>query len=131
MALVLMDLDEFKRYNDRYGHLAGDSVLRALALVLVQSLRAMDLAARYGGEELAVVLPETDAEPAFQVAERIRVLVSQLPLAPGARPGEVTISLGVAVAPDHGDTPEGLLRAADAALYQAKRLGKNRVVMYV
>jgi diguanylate cyclase (GGDEF)-like protein len=127
LALILLDLDDFKRFNDRYGHPAGDGVMRALALVLAQSLRAMDLAARYGGEEYAVILPETDGASACQVAEHLRQMVAQLPLAPQAGASQVTISLGVAVAPEHGATPDDLVRAADAALYEAKRLGKNRV----
>jgi diguanylate cyclase (GGDEF)-like protein len=129
-ALMMIDLDDFKQYNDRYGHPAGDDLLRALALLLGQYVRTLDTAARYGGEEFVLILPETQAEAACGAAERLRELVAQLPLTPDANAARVTISLGVAVAPMHGLTPAELVQAADRALYAAKRAGKNRSCLY-
>ncbi len=128
LGLIMVDIDDFKQFNDAHGHLAGDEVLKSLALLLSQSVRAMDSVARYGGEEFAVVLPETDSEAACQVAERLREVVALLPLAAGG--GPVTISLGVAVTHAPDGPPEAVIHAADTALYQAKRTGKNRVVLY-
>jgi diguanylate cyclase (GGDEF)-like protein len=125
LALILLDIDDFKRFNDAYGHLAGDELLKNLAIVLGQSIRAMDSVARFGGEEFAVVLPETDTDEARQVAERLRAVVAVLPLAAGA--GLITISLGVAMATTLDQGPEALIQAADTAMYEAKRAGKNRV----
>jgi diguanylate cyclase (GGDEF)-like protein len=123
LSLLMIDIDNFKSYNDRFGHQAGDDALRAVADVLRSSVhRAADLVARYGGEEFAVLLPETDAEHARQMAERLREQVEQDCAA--------TISVGVATSQpsrDAGDTEE-LIRRADAALYEAKRAGRNRVM---
>ncbi len=130
-GLVMLDIDDFKQYNDTHGHLAGDELLRALAVTLAQSLRAADTIARYGGEEFAVILPETDLEATRQAAERLRLLIEHLPLRPAgtdARP--VTISLGVGCAPNHGRNPADLIHAADVALYQAKARGKNQLVVF-
>lgn len=123
-ALLMLDIDRFKDYNDRFGHLAGDEVLTRLASVLRGSIRDVDLPARYGGEEFVAVLPETDLEDAVEIAERIRSRLAEEALPEG----NVTLSIGVAEFPDHGDTPESLLASADAALYRAKREGRNRVV---
>jgi diguanylate cyclase (GGDEF)-like protein len=130
-GLVMLDIDDFKQYNDTHGHLAGDELLRALAVTLAQSLRAADTIARFGGEEFAVILPETDLEAARLAAERLRLLIEHLPLRPAgsdARP--VTISLGVGCAPDHGRNPTDLIHAADVAMYQAKARGKNQSVVF-
>jgi diguanylate cyclase (GGDEF)-like protein len=130
-ALVMLDLDDFKQYNDTYGHLAGDELLRAMAVALVQSLRTADTLARYGGEEFVVILPETELAVALQVAERLRQLIAHLPLRPGGADGRpVTVSLGVSAAPLHALTPTDLVNAADVALYQAKARGKNQSVAY-
>ena len=134
-ALVMIDLDDFKQYNDRYGHPAGDDLLRAIAVVLGQCVRTLDTAARYGGEEFVLILPETNAEAASGAAERLREFVAALPLAPnGDRAGvpstHVTISLGVAIAPAQASTPAALVQAADLALYAAKHAGKNRSQLY-
>lgn len=127
-AFVLADLDGFKGINDRHGHPTGDAVLREFAAVVLAALREVDVAARWGGEEFAFVLPGTDAAGAAQVAERVRAaLATRLVLAPDGSPIPVTASFGVAAAPEHG-TAESLVAAADAALYEAKRTGKNRVV---
>ncbi len=128
LAVIIVDIDDFKAYNDTFGHPAGDDALRVLAALLSRSIRAMDTAARYGGEEFAIILPEIALPEAVCVAERLQSAISQLAL-PGAGPGAgVTISAGVAAAPEHGQTPAVLVQTADAALYQAKHRGKNNVV---
>lgn len=126
-AVVLCDVDFFKAYNDRYGHLAGDDVLRRVAATIAAGLRAGDTAYRYGGEEFLMVLPEQDAEAAA-AADRLRRAVEDLaiPHADGTRRGVVTISAGVAISARDADT-DALLKAADTALYAAKRAGRNRV----
>jgi diguanylate cyclase (GGDEF)-like protein len=128
LALLLADLDDFKLVNDRFGHQTGDDVLRALSRVFRASLRDVDLPARLGGEEFAVLLPETDALGAEGLAERLRAELAALELqGPGAEPVHVTASFGVALYPEVG-TGDELLSLADAALYEAKAAGKNRVV---
>jgi diguanylate cyclase (GGDEF)-like protein len=127
-ALALIDIDDFKTINDSFGHLHGDTVLELVADVLGDACRATDVPARYGGVELAVILPETDLDGAATIAENLRraVEAAHLPL-PVASTGRVTISVGVsAMAPNVGD-PAALLEAADVGLYSAKRTGKNRV----
>src|SRR6266540_3744348 len=128
LALVLADLDDFKQVNDRYGHQAGDDVLRAFADVLRDTVRDIDVAARYGGEEFAVLLPQTDLEGAERLAERLREAMEarRLTLHPGAS-FSVTSSFGVASFPE-APTPAALFAAADEALYRAKSAGKNCVV---
>ncbi|TWI64351.1 diguanylate cyclase (GGDEF)-like protein [Pseudoduganella lurida] len=135
LALAMIDVDHFKAYNDRYGHAAGDDCLRAVteAVRLQTPRRAGDLAARYGGEELAVLLPNTDGEGALAVAERIRAAVENLALEHAGSPlGIVTISAGVAtLVPRRGaDHASTLLEAADRALYAAKAAGRNRVMRH-
>jgi diguanylate cyclase (GGDEF)-like protein len=128
LALIMLDVDDFKSFNDGHGHQAGDPILRRLADVVAASCREGDEPARYGGEEFAIVLPRTPLARAYDVAERVRVAIEALEIAlPGAGTCGVTASLGVAAthAPDaHAE----LLRAADAALYEAKRTGNNRTV---
>jgi two-component system, cell cycle response regulator len=127
LAVVVADLDSFKDVNDRYGHPAGDSVLREFALLLQESLRDVDLAARWGGEEFLLVLPGTDLAGGVQVAERIRLaLAGRIVLSVDGTPIPITASFGVSAAPPAATASE-LFAAADAALYQAKRAGKNRV----
>jgi diguanylate cyclase (GGDEF)-like protein len=127
LAVVVADLDSFKAVNDRYGHPAGDSVLREFALLLQESLRDIDLASRWGGEEFLLVLPGTDLAGGAQVAERIRVaLAGRIVLAVDGTPIPITASFGVAATPP-ATTASELFAAADAALYEAKRAGKNRV----
>lgn len=125
-SLLMVDIDHFKRYNDAHGHLAGDAVLRALARAVRTTLRGSDLAARYGGEELIVMLPAVDAAEADKVAERLHGAVAAVPIqgAQGqALPG-YTVSIGVAELRED-DTPEHLLSRVDAALYRAKHKGRN------
>ncbi len=127
-ALILFDLDDFKRINDTLGHLAGDAVLRAVARTVQAVIREIDVAARYGGEEFIVLLPQTDREGAANLAERLRVAIAeiQIPYA-GMTIGGVTASFGVASGPDAGTTQLDLVAIADAALYAAKHRGKNTV----
>jgi two-component system cell cycle response regulator len=129
-ALVIFDIDWFKRVNDTYGHAAGDTVLRDLTSRISRHVRAFDLVARYGGEEFVVVLPETPMAVAMMVAERLRAVVSDAPIVLGEPAVElpVTISVGVAAARDGGETTASLLRRADEALYTAKAHGRNCVV---
>jgi diguanylate cyclase len=128
-ALLLADIDHFKVVNDTYGHVLGDKVIRAVAHVLRSSIKGRDVAARLGGEEFAILLPQTSMNGAAAVAEQIRGTVAQGRI---CRPdgnetiGQVTLSVGVAVA-KAGDTLEALLERADAAMYTAKRAGRNRV----
>ncbi|MBI5822570.1 MAG: diguanylate cyclase [Chloroflexi bacterium] len=130
LSLIILDMDSFKEYNDTYGHPAGDERLKAIAIILNDNVRDPDVAARYGGEEFAIILPHTTKEGATILAERLRETAEeQAPGEPGDRayiPG-YTISLGVATFPYDGDTTAALLRAADNAELNAKRLGKNRV----
>jgi diguanylate cyclase (GGDEF)-like protein len=128
VSLVMLDIDDFKRVNDTYGHQQGDRVLREVATAVRRACRSTDLPARYGGEELAVILPDTDLDGASVAAEAIRRAVDalELPLADGGRLG-VTVSAGVGAVTAGGDAGS-LIAAADAALYDAKRAGKNRVV---
>ena len=125
----MLDIDDFKRVNDTYGHQKGDEVLAQVAGVLRGLSRDLDAPARYGGEEMAVVLPQTDADGAALLAERMRQAVEALhvPGAGGGRAIGVTVSFGVASVPDTALDRETLIAAADAALYRAKRSGKNRV----
>lgn len=130
MALIMVDIDNFKHYNDTYGHLAGDVCLQAVARALNGALkRAQDLMARYGGEEFACVLPETDLVGGRRLAETLLEAVRDLAIPhDGVPPGSVTISLGVASqVPEREAAPENLLAKADARLYEAKAGGRNRV----
>jgi diguanylate cyclase (GGDEF)-like protein len=129
LGLTMLDLDDFKQVNDTYGHQQGDQVLAAVAGALRSLSRDIDTPARYGGEEMAVVLPQTDAEGAAQLAERMRDAIEKLRVArvDGAGYLRVTASFGVASVPDCAADKDGLIAAADAALYRAKRAGKNRV----
>ncbi|HEX6837347.1 MAG TPA: GGDEF domain-containing protein, partial [Polyangia bacterium] len=123
-ALVMLDLDDFKRLNDTMGHLVGDRALRGVAQLAERQLRGVDLAARYGGEELAFLLPRTSLADAHAVAERIRAAIAGYDFG-GLH---ITASLGVAGWTEAGVTdPERLVERADAALYRAKAAGKNRV----
>jgi diguanylate cyclase (GGDEF)-like protein len=126
ISVVLLDLDDFKHVNDQFGHEAGDEVLRRVARILVDGTRGADLVARYGGEELAIVLPNTDEPAAAELCERIRVRVATEPWHE-VRPG-ATVTVSIGVADDRGyDTVWQVFREADRRLYTAKAAGKNRV----
>ena len=130
LTLIMIDVDRFKAYNDRYGHVAGDDCLRRVACALGQLTgRPADLVARYGGEEFAVLLPEIDRDHALEMAERMRRAVHEAELPhEGSEHGRITISLGVAAPhPSRDQTPEQLVERADRALYRAKESGRNRV----
>jgi diguanylate cyclase (GGDEF)-like protein len=129
LSLLMIDVDDFKAYNDALGHRAGDECLKTVATVIDEGVRrAGDVVARYGGEEFAVLLPDTDGPGAAALAERIRSAIEARGIAHPATPRSVTVSIGVATVngTEDGD-PSALVRAADAALYQAKRDGRNRV----
>jgi len=131
LGLIMLDIDNFKRVNDRFGHLQGDLVLREVARVLRESSREIDEPARYGGEEMAVALPQTGLQGAYEFAERVRRRIEdlELPLLDGSGTLRVTASFGAAALPRSADIDkDALVAAADAALYAAKRAGKNRTV---
>ena len=133
LGFIMLDLDHFKNINDVHGHEIGDRILKQFAKTITQSMRETNLTARLGGEEFVVVLPDTGAEACMVVAERIRMAVYHMavpqvkekPIPP------VTVSLGIAVYPEHGGTLEEMLHAADRALYESKRAGRNRSTLYV
>jgi two-component system cell cycle response regulator len=130
VSFLIMDIDYFKQVNDTYGHDVGDEVLREFASRISQNVRGVDLACRYGGEEFVVVMPDTDMNFAYMVAERLRQAVADAPFQIGVEPGQlpVTISIGVTSSEGPSDTADALLKRADKALYRAKRDGRNRVV---
>ncbi|WP_321493329.1 diguanylate cyclase [uncultured Desulfobacter sp.] len=121
LSALMIDIDFFKKYNDTFGHPAGDKLLKKVADIISSQIRTMDMAARFGGEEFFVLLPETDADGALNIAERIRLAI--------AEQTEVTISLGTAVYQQKSDRSDGLIKRADTALYRAKQNGRNRVEM--
>jgi diguanylate cyclase len=130
LSLMFTDIDFFKSFNDTYGHLTGDQVLRLVAMSVKQNVKDRDVAARYGGEEFAIVLPSTALRQATTVADHIRRAVMGKELmkrSTGEHLGRVTVSIGVA-ALQRGDTPQALIERADACLYAAKRHGRNRVI---
>lgn len=132
IALLFMDVDYFKRYNDSLGHLAGDDCLAAIARVLRSALRRpADLAARYGGEEFVVLLPETETDGAMDVAQRVMLAMDArvIPHPDSAVAAHVTLSIGVAVMVPEGKRPQILIDAADAALYEAKGQGRHQIVL--
>ena len=132
LALIMIDIDHFKQVNDEHGHLAGDMLLRQVGSILMQDLREIDTVARYGGEEFVLLLPDTTSFGARHLAERLRNRIGGGHLVLGSPETKVrlTISLGVASFPTDAQSNTNLLAAADAALYEAKRIGRNRVVLY-
>ena len=120
-----MDVDHFKRYNDTYGHLEGDSVLQDVGKSVKQATRGIDTPARYGGEEFLVLLPECDLAGALEAAERIRNRLKE----DYHQGGPITMSIGAAAYPIHGSTPAELIAAADGALYRAKKAGRDRALV--
>jgi diguanylate cyclase (GGDEF)-like protein len=130
LALLLVDVDHFKRVNDSHGHLIGDEVLRALATELRQQVRESDVVGRFGGEEFTVLLPRTDGAGAYGIAERLRANAASLSVAAADARINVTVSIGVAVLGQHGNDLFELLAAADVALYRAKDAGRDQVRIY-
>lgn len=129
LGIIMIDIDHFKSFNDTFGHDGGDVLLRELSRILQGNIRREDIACRYGGEEFVLILPDASLENTQRRAEQLREAVKNLKLHYLNHPlGEVTISLGVAIYPDHGLTEEVVLRAADEALYRAKNEGRDRVV---
>jgi diguanylate cyclase (GGDEF)-like protein len=128
VGLILFDLDDFKLVNDTYGHLQGDAVLRGVAQVLSRSTREGDTAARYGGEEMALILPHTDVDGSFALAERVRSEIADMSVEMVDGEGKLTVTASVGVSAATESDKDELIAAADAALYTAKRTGKNRVV---
>src|ERR1700680_150669 len=127
MAVIMADIDQFKRLNDEFGHLLGDEVLRQVSSIFHQQLRKIDVVCRYGGEEFGILLTQTSAQYAVSVAEKLRKMVESWQF-PGV-PRRVTISAGAAAFPDHGTTRDELVRAADTGLYTAKQAGRNRICL--
>jgi len=128
--MLMIDVDHFKKYNDRNGHPAGDEALRTVARFIAEDRRAVDVVARYGGEEFAILLHDVAKPAAVEVAEKIRERISAATIAgASAQPlGKMTVSIGVALCPDDATTAEGLLESADVALYRAKKGGRDTVV---
>ena len=126
-TVLMVDVDNFKKFNDAFGHLAGDDALARVASALQSSIREVDCAARYGGEEFIVVLSETGIDGAEAVTDRVRSRLKKEVF----QGGQITVSIGVAEFPTHGGTPEALIRSADAAMYEAKEQGRNRVARAV
>ena len=130
LGVVMLDLDHFKQFNDTYGHAAGDSLLRDLGAFIQANTRGEDIACRYGGEEFALIFPEASIEVTRQRVEQLREGLKSLAVLYHGQPlTRVTLSAGVAVLPEHGQTVEALLRAADAALYRAKQAGRDKVMV--
>ena len=130
LGVVMFDLDHFKKFNDTFGHPAGDVVLREIGAFLQTRVRVEDIACRYGGEEFLVILPEASLDDTRKRAEQLRKGIKQLHVRYHDQAlGAVTVSLGVAVFPDHASTTEAIVRGADAALYRAKGEGRDRVVV--
>lgn len=130
LAILILDVDHFKKFNDTYGHDAGDYVLEEVANVLTINVRDSDIACRWGGEEFVLLMPEANPEIAVQRAEAIRMQIKALRLMHGGHSlGELTISIGVALYPDHGETSDIIMEFADRALYEAKRNGRDQVVL--
>lgn len=125
LSVIMADIDQFKRLNDEFGHLLGDEVLRQVSSIFSDHLRKIDVVCRYGGEEFAILLPETGAQNSLQVADKLRRFVEKWQFPGVARP--VTVSAGTATFPDNGSTRDDLVKAADAGLYAAKQAGRNCV----
>ena len=126
----MVDLDHFKRFNDTFGHEAGDTLLKELASLLQTHIRGEDIACRYGGEEFTLILPEGSGEITRQRAQFLKEAIKHLDVDHRGQPlGRITVSMGVAVFPDHGQTGKALLEAADKALYVSKEEGRDRVTV--
>ncbi|TDA70091.1 MAG: diguanylate cyclase [Clostridia bacterium] len=129
-ALLFLDVDDFKSVNDRFGHLVGDKLLKDLAVLLCQRLRDTDTVARLGGDEFAIILPHTDAHQARIVAEHLLEAIRQCTVEVEGQTAAITVSIGIALFPQHGTTADALLAHADQAMYRAKGAGRSRVYLY-
>ncbi|MGD8749732.1 MAG: GGDEF domain-containing protein, partial [Balneolaceae bacterium] len=125
LCLLMIDIDDFKKINDQYGHLKGDEVLKKVGTAINNSVREMDLAARYGGEEIAIIIPRVNIEQTFNAAQRIRKTIEEIQF----KDFFVTVSIGLSQTNRLIDTPDKLIHTADLALYKAKNKGKNQVIM--
>lgn len=132
LSLLMIDLDNFKGLNDRYGHTAGDHLLKYFSQLIIETIRPSDIAARYGGEEFLIILPETNKEEAQAVAERLQKRISLYPFRIDSRKEDVqfSISIGVSSFPEYSQSGDELITLADMALYQAKKEGKDKVAVY-
>ena len=132
LSLIMLDVDDFKHYNDTNGHPQGDRVLRKLADLIQKSVRNYDISIRYGGEEFCIIMPDTPLDHALKIGERIRQNVEKekFDFQEKQPSGNLTVSLGLASFPDHAGNETDLIKFADIALYQAKRTGKNKVCVY-
>jgi diguanylate cyclase (GGDEF)-like protein len=132
LSLIILDIDNFKNYNDTWGHQKGDEMLAQISRILTDSSRKIDWVCRYGGEEFTVILPKATRRDAMVIAERIRANIEQFIFAsaPDSPPQKITVSLGISTFPDDGTTKSELIKAADEALYDAKRQGKNRSAFF-
>lgn len=127
-AVVMMDLDDFKKCNDTYGHLSGSHVLRQIGRIIRENFRHFDVSARYGGEEFVAYLPETEASEALTASERVRAIIEKEVYPFQGQDIRITISMGISHFPDDGRELDALVHAADERLYRAKRAGKNRII---
>jgi diguanylate cyclase (GGDEF)-like protein len=127
LSVMLIDIDHFKNINDTYGHDAGDKMIREMGQLIAQHVRTSDVVSRHGGEEFAILLPETSPAEAMQLAHRLRDIAASYRFTLGGAPVPLTISIGVASLQGEGQDWAALLKQADAAMYQAKQLGRNRV----
>ena len=129
LAIIMMDIDDFKSFNDSFGHASGELLLSTLGACILQTIRGADVAFRYGGEELIVLLPDTGLEPALLTAERLRRRVQERTAGEpaGCATSGVTVSVGVASYPENADSIDELFNIVDSLLYRAKRCGKNKV----
>src|SRR5882724_2213793 len=131
LSIMMIDIDDFKRFNDTLGHAAGDAVLRAMGKYLLTAARGEDIVCRYGGEEFVLAMSQAPHDSVLNRAENLRKGVQELGIEyEGRLVGPITVSVGIGVFPDHGDSVQAVLRAADAAMYEAKQLGRNRVVVH-
>jgi diguanylate cyclase (GGDEF)-like protein len=131
LSIMMIDIDEFKQFNDTLGHAAGDAVLRAMGEYLLMAARGEDIVCRYGGEEFVLVMSQAPHDTVLSRAENLRRGVQLLGIEyEGRLVGPITVSVGIGIFPDHGDSVQAVLRAADAAMYEAKQLGRNRVVVH-
>jgi diguanylate cyclase (GGDEF)-like protein len=131
LSIIMLDVDYFKKFNDSLGHLAGDDLLRELGSFLQANIRTSDIACRYGGEEFIVIMPATSLQIARERGEKLREEVKNIQLQhEPSIDWQISLSLGVACFPSHGSTSQEIIKAADTALYRAKREGRDRLVVY-